>query len=143
MFPGRSTTDWVFMFTRDRFGAYLRDAQEQLLICRDDCKEWCKPEPTPAAPFQEGLFLSTLYDKLYRFLEHSFDENMMLTGLLNALTVYPQQLLHQHLFRTIPKDETERRRSLLSILQAVTYFPLAEKSHSFSFPRQWMKGRQQ
>ena len=54
--------------------------------------------PTKKATFYEGLFLSTLLDKLESMLDHSLNENLVLTGLWSQLAQCPHPRVYTYLF---------------------------------------------
>jgi len=49
-------------------------------------------------PFYEGLFLSTLFNKLDSLYENSFATNLKLTAVLSTLAYCPHPVLHQFMF---------------------------------------------
>ena len=54
--------------------------------------------PTKTVTFYEGLFLSTLLDKLESMLDHSLNENLVLTGLWSQLAQCPHPRVYTYLF---------------------------------------------
>jgi hypothetical protein len=77
--------------------------------------------------FYEGLFLNTLLDKLESMLDHSLDENLVLTGLWSQLAQCPHPRVYHYLF-SINKNSDKTiddeggngsNRSFLGVLESL------------------------
>ncbi len=76
--------------------------------------------------FYEGLFLTTLLDKLESMLDHSLDENLVLTGLWSQLAQCPHPRVYHYLFsikksegKSNNDDDGANTRSFLGVLQSL------------------------
>jgi len=81
------------------------------------------PPPSPAIhresegdfnslTFSEGLFVMFVFNKLERMLDSSFEENLILTGILATLAQYPHRALHVYLY-----DEVLTNKELLNAFE--------------------------
>eukprot|EP01104_Vermistella_antarctica_P009492 TRINITY_DN2443_c0_g1_i1.p1 TRINITY_DN2443_c0_g1~~TRINITY_DN2443_c0_g1_i1.p1 ORF type:complete len:690 (+),score=140.31 TRINITY_DN2443_c0_g1_i1:248-2317(+) len=82
------------------FEAYLTDAQQSLVACQHACDGWkmvTNPSATPDTPFF-GPVLTRLFALLRTLLDSSLDFNLVLSGILSRLSLYPHPALRHWLF---------------------------------------------
>jgi len=135
------------------YDQYVADASKQVESVAKDCSGfdwpreatagWEKSETSssdsrieadPTRQWSEGIFLSTILDKLAMCLDSDYDSNLQLTSIVSKLAQLPHPHLHEYLLNpTIPLAPGVR--SLYTVLkevlgkavtrsEAISHFPL-------------------
>ena len=108
---------------------YLADARSNLRRCAAGCLTWSQVYDKPLSHFhgeraaetsdslpRTSLFLCTIIDKLSDMLSHPHHVNLLLTGLITQLALFPQPLLTSFLLSPNLKVKT----AVPSLIQVLT-----------------------
>ncbi|XP_054720418.1 FHF complex subunit HOOK interacting protein 2A-like [Uloborus diversus] len=98
----------------------LPEKDDSHLGAEDDSSSESQPEADSARwSFDEGPFLSMIFDKLEQMLQQPYEINLQLTSILSRLALFPHPLLHEYLLNPLI-PYTPDARSLFLVLFKVS-----------------------
>ena len=105
--------------------AYLNDAEDAIesqLTLLSERPEFLEPSFAERSTcINESVFLQTLLGRLARFIDQSFELNLVLTETISTLAASPCKTVYEHLFEVPDSAENAAApRALYSVLQALS-----------------------